>query len=413
MELSKQLDSIVETLIAEIQTRVGDQITGSVNHQISQQIEAYDFSAAISAIAASRLDEKISNLEFDNNAIQKKINSVIAIVTDEIKKEADKEIANLITRHVNNIDFNNRFASAMSTVIADRMNEFLFPDESIAARSIKQEDLRISGDQVQGGIIRNFGSTGIDDKSTDCVVTIMDTAVVVENNLVTLDLTVQGNIDIKGTVPEDSPFYSQLKTAVTNSVMGDINDSLFNGFSRTIFKQIKDNGIDLTKITISGQPVIEDNAIGLGITESNLQKLGLLRELQVAGETAIAGTFYVGNKRVGVNTLEPSASLAVWDEEVEVTVSKYRDNTARLATPRAQTLILGSNRNNNIVLNTDGAVEIEKLQIGTNRFGSSETPPNFTSEKGHIVFNANPTVGGPLGWVCIGGANWANFGIID
>jgi hypothetical protein len=41
------------------------------------------------------------------------------------------------------------------------------------------------------------------------------------------------------------------------------------------------------------------------------------------------------------------------------------------------------------------------------------SPPNFVSDRGHIVFNANPNVGGPLGWVCLGAANWANFGIID
>jgi len=29
------------------------------------------------------------------------------------------------------------------------------------------------------------------------------------------------------------------------------------------------------------------------------------------------------------------------------------------------------------------------------------------------VFNSNPSLGGPLGWVSLGDARWANFGIID
>jgi len=29
------------------------------------------------------------------------------------------------------------------------------------------------------------------------------------------------------------------------------------------------------------------------------------------------------------------------------------------------------------------------------------------------VFNANPTLGGPLGWVSLGDARWANFGLVD
>lgn len=413
MELSKQLDSIVEGLISEIQNRVGDQISTLVSTQVADQLNAYDFSAVISAIAASRLDQMISQLEFDQTAIQKKINAAVAAITETVKKQADQEIAGLVARHVGQIDFNRRFTDSMSSVIADHLKEFAFPENSIPAKSLQRTDLEISGDHIQGGIIRNFGSTGIDDKATGCVVTIMDSAVVVENNLVTLDLSVQGNLEVNGTVSESSKFYQQLTGAVTGSVMNNLNEDLFSRFSNTIFKRITNDGLDLTKITINGESVIEGSSIGLNITESNLQKLGLLRELYVEGEASINSSFYVGNRRVGVNTNEPSAALAVWDEDIEVTVSKFKENTARIGTPRSQTLVLGSNRNNNIVLNENGSTEIDKLRIGANQFGSSETPPNFTSEKGHIVFNANPSVGGPLGWVCIGGANWANFGIID
>ena len=44
---------------------------------------------------------------------------------------------------------------------------------------------------------------------------------------------------------------------------------------------------------------------------------------------------------------------------------------------------------------------------------SSETPPTDDQPMGTIVFNSNPSLGGPLGWVSLGGARWANFGIID
>ena len=93
--------------------------------------------------------------------------------------------------------------------------------------------------------------------------------------------------------------------------------------------------------------------------------------------------------------------------------SKEKSNVGRFGTPRGQDLIIGSNKHNNIVVRQDGTTQIDNLQIGSLKLGSSSTPPNYASTRGHIVFNENPNPGGPMGWVCLGAANWANFGIID
>jgi len=76
-------------------------------------------------------------------------------------------------------------------------------------------------------------------------------------------------------------------------------------------------------------------------------------------------------------------------------------------------MILTANNKDNIILETDGSVRIDDLRIGSMRFTVGDKPPNYVSERGHVVWNTNPNLGGPLGWVCMGGANWANFGIID
>jgi hypothetical protein len=116
---------------------------------------------------------------------------------------------------------------------------------------------------------------------------------------------------------------------------------------------------------------------------------------------------------VGINTIEPSAALSVWDDEVEITVKKKSKDTGVLGTPRSQKLILSSNGKDNVILSDDGSTQIDHLKIGAIKFTTSGTPPNFTSDRCHIVWNTNPNPGGPMGWVCLGGANWANFGIID
>jgi hypothetical protein len=146
---------------------------------------------------------------------------------------------------------------------------------------------------------------------------------------------------------------------------------------------------------------------------SNLQTLGELKELRVSGESLLAQTLYVTPKRVGVNTIEPSAALSIWDDEIEIITKKKSKDIGLFGTPRHQKLVLTSNNKDNIILNEDGSVQINNLKIGAVMFSTSNNPPNYVSERCHIVWNTNPNLGGPLGWICLGGANWANFGIID
>lgn len=413
MDLSKQLESVVAGIVDSVQTRVNDQVANLVRVELKQQLENFDYSTLITQLATEKLTERIAELEFDASAIQRQITAATSVIVENIQRQSANEISTLVNRRVNSIDFGQHLTDSVTNVINARLQTFQFPDNSINASSIRQDEIAISGNQVKSGIIEHFSSTGIDDRATTCVVTILDHAVVVENNLVTLDLTVQGNLDVKGTVPESSEFFKQLTGSVARQVHDSFNKDLFTGFSNTIFDKIKQDGLDLTKITVNQNTVIEGNQLGVSITESNLQKVGQLRELQVKGETLIADSFYVGHKRVGVNTIEPSAALAIWDEEIEITVGKLKDNFGYVSAPRGQTLVLGSNRNQNLTLNPDGSTEIRDLRIGEVKFGSADMPPNFASNRGHLVFNSNPTPGGPIGWVCLGAANWANFGIID
>ena len=413
MDLSKHLDEIVKNIVSEIQSKVGDQISNVVKTELANQLKGYDFDAVINATASEKLNEKIASIEFNAESVQKRIDAASGVIVNNINTQSAIEVAALVKKSVADVNFDKRVTDAVSTIINAKIKHIHFPEASINPTSLNLENFVISGDHVAGGIIKNFGSTGIDDRATTCVMTVLDAAVVVENNLVTMDLTVQGNLDVKGTVPETSPFFTQLTTAVTSKVQDGLDTELFSGFSDTIFNTIRTDGLDLSKITVDGRTVIEGNQVGFDITESNLQKLGLLRELQVSGESLLAETLYVGKKRVGVNTMEPSAALAVWDEDIEITASKFKDGVGKIGTPRNQALILGSNKNNNITLNVDGSTRIDDLHVGMVRVSSSEKPPSFNSVKGHIVFNANPSVGGPLGWVCLGAANWANFGIID
>ena len=159
--------------------------------------------------------------------------------------------------------------------------------------------------------------------------------------------------------------------------------------------------------------IIEGNTLTTTVLHSNLQSVGVLKDLQTAGETLLSETLYTTSKRVGINTMDPSLALSIWDEEIQIDIGKQSQNTAQISTPRGHSMILGSNGQKNITLTTDGAAVIPKLQIGNMQFSTAAAPPATNDPKGTVVFNENPSLGGPMGWISLGDARWANFGIID
>ena len=218
---------------------------------------------------------------------------------------------------------------------------------------------------------------------------------------------------ITGTIPESSPAYIQIVNAATNNVRTSLNQVIFQSYADMVFEQIKEKGLDLAQLSLNGQDIVVGNALSNLITQSNLQKVGQLQELQVTGETLLSQTLYTTSRRVGINTIEPAQALSIWDQEVEIGFGKLSNNTGIIGSSRNQSLVVGTNNKNNITLTPDGGVTVNQLTLGFITMSSASSPPNVDSPKGTVVFNSNPSLGGPLGWVSLGNATWANFGIID
>ena len=294
-----------------------------------------------------------------------------------------------------------------------------FPESSIPHASINFKGLTLSGDHIKAGIIENFGSNGIEDRSTFVQLTLMDHASAFEGPVwapevqVKGNLTVDGNLIIHGDVDATSPAFIKLVEHSRDEVKKSLNEELFKSYSDIIFKSIRDQGIDLDRLTQAGKEVIAGNKLGYHITDTNIQRVGILHDLQTKGENLLSNTLYVTDSRVGVNTMDPSATFVIWDEEVEMLVTKRRQDTGYIGTARFQKLIVGSNNKENIMLNTDGSVEINKLSIGKVQMISALNIPNYEGHRGDIVWNEIPDHGTPIGWVCLGSTRWAKFGTVD
>ena len=128
--------------------------------------------------------------------------------------------------------------------------------------------------------------------------------------------------------------------------------------------------------------------------------------LTVAGITSLADTVTINNNRVGINTQSPELALSVWDEEVAITIGKFKNNHAYIGTSRTQNLSLGINRVPYIEIDNEGITTIKKLRIGVHTIGHSAEVPGHSGTRGDIVFNINPTDDNVFAWVCLGAYTW-------
>lgn len=351
--------------------------------------------------------------------ITNQLNSVFESISKQVQEQVTKELTHMVTQQVAKIDFVKLIRDHVSDKLEERMTNYTFPEASIPGNAIEQSTLLISGDRVRGGIIRHFSSTGIDDRATACQVTVLDTHVVVESPILTTglevrgDVVVTGDLKIAGTIPDDSPLFEKITSSVVKTIQADLNEELFSGFTELVYKTIKEQGVEFDLVVIKGKPVLTELAIGPTVTTSNLQRVGELEELQVKGDALLSSTLYTTNKRVGINTLEPSAALAVWDEDVEIVAGKRKQGLGFFGTSRNTGLVIGANGKDNISIDPDGSVTINDLRLGALPISTTSIKPNWSGRAGEIVFNDNPVVGKPIGWVCLEGHRWAHFGIIQ
>lgn len=410
MEIANHLESIVAGLVQDIQSRVSqdlnDKISTELDAAIAEKIEQYfhnfDITAALTNVAGAAITQRVNSWPINTQAIEEQLRNSISNNVEQIKQELVNRIHGIIRTELEKYN--------ISELVQTNVEEFVrranFPAGSIPASSIDYTGFKLNGDYIDGGIIANFSSLGIDDRATACQLTILDNAVVVEQKIITTGLDVRGtvradsinvgNLKITGSLDSDSPIISQI---VEQSKSG-------------VLSKIASQGIEVPQIVYDQKVLLSEQTLGPSVLTSHLRKTGTLENLQTKGETLLDDTLYVRNRRVGVNTLEPSYALTVWDEETETVITKHSKNKTFIGSQRPHTVTLGAGGQENISLDPDGSVTINDLRLGALPLGTASSSPNWSGRTGEIVFNDSPQIGQPIGWVCLQGHRWAQFGTI-
>jgi len=401
--------------------------------------------------AANSIREKMQDFDMPAMLQEQITNTVIPFFTGEVKKKmeqdvearlAEADVVSLINKHIVNVliprmetqsrdqivaEVTHRLSAVniadlakqqATIIVKDMIKEFSFPDASIPGQAVNTATLKLSGNNIAGGIIKNLESTGIQDSASRCQVTILDAATVFENRLVatgleiTGDTTFKGKVIIEGDLPTTSPFVSKLVDLVTQAFNDKYDEGTFDQYCDRVFAKMIEEGVDASIVTVNNKPLVEDGKLAGAVINSNLQTVGALKELQVIGETLLDQTLYASNRRVGINTIDPESALDIWDQEVQVVIGKRQQDTAIIGTTRNQKLVISANNRDQLTVNTDGSVSVKSLNIGNANHTSSPFMPTDNRAVASVVWNESPVLGGPIGWVSLGGARWAPFGII-
>ncbi len=174
--------------------------------------------------------------------------------------------------------------------------------------------------------------------------------------------------------------------------------------------------------SINRVPVLSSDRLGDTVTESNLQKLGLLRELQVLGDAAVTRTLSTTKVSIGSfgileNKLDTQGEFEIVRNDIkEFSIS----NSIVIGNPEQSTrpvsvygrLAIGvAQPDPGYALTVAGPVSFDNKKFKT----GSGAPTEGAYNKGDIVWNTDPKANDYIGWVCVNpGApgHWLPFGAI-
>lgn len=369
-----------------LQQAVNEQVNDLLKQRVIDAVSQLDITAAVNKYLQSRLD----NPNFQQYVGKQVLESVESLnVTGETLKIIDTKVIETISGQVPAIQkmVRDRVDSILTQTIEQLVRSFSFPASSIPARSINWEGYTIDSQLID----LPKANPGIEDHSDRVNLTVMNDAVVVENKVVSRQ------------IEADSITTEKLELTSTDQP-----------WIRSIIKSVEQNvkqydySIDINKIAVKFDERVNE-------IHKDIKRSTEMKELDVSGEAYLSGVLYStpGNKRVGINTLEPSDALTVWDQEAEVVIGKHASQEGYIGTRRRQALNIGSNNNVGIKISPQGEVEIDKLNLCGRTIGTSAGVPGDAAKQGDIRLNTKPQNGQPIGWVCIDGNRWSSFGIIE
>jgi len=408
-------------IVKLVETEISKKVEAEMKSLLEDDAWKEVVEQAVVKYAQDRVNAKFNSSEWAPQLVDAVENSVkrmfdtgqikeLSSIVDESKifSIVDSKIEPIIERRFNDPDWSSR-TQAVSNQIAVSKIERNFKD-----LDVKQE-IQKNVQSAVGNLKR-----GINDTSLTPQITITDSYVVNENELITRqlktteeahfdsDVTVNGTLILKGRVNTDNESWIELKDTITANVLDKIQSQTTEQLTEDILTLAKTQGIGFDNVLVNGNKLIDGDQLTPTVTRTTITEVGGLTELEVKGFTTLNNeTLNVLNTRVGINTDKPTMALELWDQEVSMSMGKVNKDTGFVGLAGKGDLHIGINQQGDIRINEDGLVRINKLRIGRNNVFWADRVPGHQGLKGDIVFNSGSN--DATGWRCTGGFNWNQF----
>lgn len=389
-------------------------IASLVNQQIRQTLNEYlagiDLKSLIEQAMVSAVGDVVAKLSVKTADTMIKNRDlpgeVLKMAKNKVDSHVDSHVKSSIRTIIAATDVKKMVAEEVSQQLAVNIKQYEFPDASVPSKSIDWTDAKFSGNMIDGGIVRNFNSSGIQDNATECQLTIVDGVIVAERHFIsrslqtdkisTKELEVEGMLDIRGPIKAGAAATKMISDIVKTAVNERLNTSI----------SIADG-----KIMHDNRLLIDYESLGPGVMSSNLRKLGLLQDLRVSGISKFSETMMISDKkRVGINTDEPAGALTIWDEDAELTVVKDSQRLMYVGSTRNTNLALGTNNRKQITLHQDLIDIADPVMLQGIRFSVEDRIPERAGLPLEIVMVRSAREGQPRFYICNGGNQWQSLG---
>lgn len=389
-------------------------IASLVNQQIRQTLTEYlagiDLKSLIEQAMASAVEDtviKMSHRTAESMITQRDLpNEVLKMAKNKIDSQMDTQVRTTIKSVIANTDIKKMVTEAVDQHLNLKIKQYAFPEASVPASSIDWTDMKFSGNIIDGGIIRNFNSTGIQDNATECQLTLVDGVIVAEGHVITRTIYADG-LEAK-----DLKVTDNLELTGKIIAIGDAKESL-DKIARDVvdYKLSVDIDISDNHIASNGTLLLNSTGLGPSVINSNLRRLGLLQELRVGGTATFAETMTVSeHNRVGINTDDPSGALSIWDQDAELTFTKSSKRNMYAGTTRDTTMSLGTNNREQIQIKQNEVAIEDPIKVMGIKFRASNSVPEGQGDLHEIVFVRTAKEGQPRFYICQGGTQWAALG---
>jgi hypothetical protein len=385
-------------------------INEEIQKVLTQKINSVTNNIDIDVIILERIDDYIVKRASIQQACAQQISTLVEEIDieeridDYIKQNASVQqlLAEKINSIVNSIDIGSIILERIDEYINERASSGKLSRGMISHQQVDWTNYSMPASYVGSGVIKNFASEGIEDRSTEINLTVLDGQVIIENETITNHLNVVDSATIKNLsvsklvvndslVINDTGFSQQIKSLIDDRITQKNNENTWDTYG----KSLKSNNTIL----------IDNTRLGNTVVESNLRKLGRLTSLAVTGTTELAESVFIENGKLGINTDEPSGAFTVWDEESELSIRKYKNRNMYVGSTRDSEMTLGVGGNAVLNIRKTG-IETNSVKVGNITITNGNKEPNETGAPGDLVINDASSSGQPWAWRCTGGNKW-------